>query len=172
LHGRSQQRIDSAMRDIQEAVPGANLASVKADFASLADVRSMAGELHQICDRIDVLINNAGVFQQTYQKTVDGNELTFQVHLGTWLYLSCTHLAVSCLQVLLILLHFHVSIMPATCNQPLALHLREFFTLIGCRLGERACSLFAYVDAVGSGGAFRMRENRHSVVNQPGEVIL
>jgi NAD(P)-dependent dehydrogenase (short-subunit alcohol dehydrogenase family) len=72
LHGRSQQRIDAAVQDILATCPGADLAWVKADFASLADVRRMGDELHQMCDRIDVLINNAGVFQHTFQKTPDG----------------------------------------------------------------------------------------------------
>lgn len=36
-------------------------------------------QVHKKCDRLDLLINNAGVFSQSMVKTVDGNEQTFQV---------------------------------------------------------------------------------------------
>lgn len=56
-----------------------------ADFAELAQVRSLASDLLGRYPRIDVLVNNAGgVF--THQVTADGFEKTFQVnHLAPFL---------------------------------------------------------------------------------------
>ena len=58
----------------------------QADFASLADVRRLAGELLAAHPRIDVLANNAGLVAGRRQLTEDGHELTFAVnHLAPFL---------------------------------------------------------------------------------------
>uniref|UniRef100_A0A8C2YPD8 Retinol dehydrogenase 14 n=1 Tax=Chinchilla lanigera TaxID=34839 RepID=A0A8C2YPD8_CHILA len=56
------------------------------DLASLRSVRAFCRELLQEEPRLDVLINNAGVFQCPYMKTEDGFEMQFGVnHLGHFL---------------------------------------------------------------------------------------
>ncbi|KAL1783056.1 retinol dehydrogenase 14 [Sigmodon hispidus] len=56
------------------------------DLASLRSVRAFCQELLQEEPRLDVLINNAGVFQCPYMKTEDGFEMQFGVnHLGHFL---------------------------------------------------------------------------------------
>jgi NAD(P)-dependent dehydrogenase (short-subunit alcohol dehydrogenase family) len=56
------------------------------DFARLADVRRLAQQLRDNYDRLDALLNNAGIHTRTRQTTVDGNELTNQVnHLAPFL---------------------------------------------------------------------------------------
>ena len=49
------------------------------DLADLASVRSFCGALHDRFDRLDLLINNAGVMWPPASKTVDG----FELQLGT-----------------------------------------------------------------------------------------
>ena len=57
-----------------------------ADFADLAQVRRLAGELLDRCERIDVLANNAGGLVSQRRETGDGHELTFQAnHLAPFL---------------------------------------------------------------------------------------
>ncbi|MEA2308455.1 MAG: hypothetical protein QOI65_741 [Thermoleophilaceae bacterium] len=57
-----------------------------ADFASLAAVRRLAGELLERHQRIDVLANNAGLVAGRRQLTEDGFETTFAVnHLAPFL---------------------------------------------------------------------------------------
>jgi NAD(P)-dependent dehydrogenase (short-subunit alcohol dehydrogenase family) len=57
-----------------------------ADFAELAQVRRLARELLDRCDRIDVLANNAGGLVSQRWETRDGHELTFQTnHLAPFL---------------------------------------------------------------------------------------
>jgi len=57
-----------------------------ADFAELAQVRTLADQLTSAYPRIDVLANNAGGITGPRQLTVDGHELTLQVnHLAPFL---------------------------------------------------------------------------------------
>lgn len=56
------------------------------DLADLATVRELAARLLGRLDRIDVLVNNAGVSPAQRRVTRDGHEMTFQVnHLGPFL---------------------------------------------------------------------------------------
>jgi NAD(P)-dependent dehydrogenase (short-subunit alcohol dehydrogenase family) len=67
-----------------------------ADMGSQSDVRRVAGEFRTKYERLDVLLNNAGVLVPTRRSTVDGIEETFAVnHLG---YFLLTHLLLDVLK--------------------------------------------------------------------------
>lgn len=69
------------------AVPAVNL---PVDLASLASVRALAAAFLDRYDRLDVLVNNAGLFPPRQQLTADGFEMQFGVnHLSHFLL---THL--------------------------------------------------------------------------------
>jgi NAD(P)-dependent dehydrogenase (short-subunit alcohol dehydrogenase family) len=56
------------------------------DLASLTSVRALAAQLHERYEKIDVLINNAGVMNRKRRLTEDGFEETFAVnHLAHFL---------------------------------------------------------------------------------------
>ena len=56
---------------------------VRLELASLASVRAAADAIRSTHDRLDLLINNAGVMEVPYQRTEDGFELTLATnHLG------------------------------------------------------------------------------------------
>jgi NAD(P)-dependent dehydrogenase (short-subunit alcohol dehydrogenase family) len=78
---RSEERGAEALARLRSEVPGA-LAEVRPlDLADLASVRSFAAGYDT--DRLDLLINNAGVMAVPYAKTADGFETQFGVnHLG------------------------------------------------------------------------------------------
>ena len=88
LHGarillacRSEQRGAEALARLRSEVPGALAEVRRLDLADLASVRSFAAGYD--ADRLDLLINNAGVMAVPYAKTVDGFETQFGVnHLG------------------------------------------------------------------------------------------
>jgi NAD(P)-dependent dehydrogenase (short-subunit alcohol dehydrogenase family) len=64
------------------AVP-ALVETVRMDLTSLASVRDAAAELRERCDRIDLLVNNAGVMMTPFTRTEDGFELQIGTnHLG------------------------------------------------------------------------------------------
>lgn len=56
------------------------------DLSSQASIRALSAELHRDLDRIDVLVNNAGVVNPERHTTADGHEATFALnHLGYFL---------------------------------------------------------------------------------------
>ena len=68
---------------IAEAHPGATVELQELDLTSLASIRATAEQLRADHDRIDLLINNAGVMWTPKSTTVDGFELQFGTnHLG------------------------------------------------------------------------------------------
>lgn len=68
---------------IGRRTPGAEVTVQKLDLTSLASVRAAAEQLRTDYDRIDLLINNAGVMMTPKQTTQDGFELQFGTnHLG------------------------------------------------------------------------------------------
>jgi NAD(P)-dependent dehydrogenase (short-subunit alcohol dehydrogenase family) len=65
---------------------GSSAEPFQADFASLEEVRDLAGRLLERHERIHVLVNNAGLVSGRRTVTPDGHELTFQVnHLAPFL---------------------------------------------------------------------------------------
>jgi NAD(P)-dependent dehydrogenase (short-subunit alcohol dehydrogenase family) len=80
LHGRDPARGDATMSEIREATGNDRLSFHRADFASLAQVRRLAKEILAHHDRLDVLINNAGIGWGRREVSQDGYELLFAVN--------------------------------------------------------------------------------------------
>jgi NAD(P)-dependent dehydrogenase (short-subunit alcohol dehydrogenase family) len=86
VHGRSATRAEQAVRTIKRETKNQNVDFVLADFASLAHVRDMAKRVNEKYERLDLLINNAGVIMKKRVITEDRFEMTFQVnHLAHFL---------------------------------------------------------------------------------------
>lgn len=86
LHGRSRERGLSALYEVRSQTGNENNDLFTADLSSLGEVRRLAEEVRHKYDRLDVLINNAGVFMNKRILTVDGLETTFAVnHLSHFL---------------------------------------------------------------------------------------
>jgi NAD(P)-dependent dehydrogenase (short-subunit alcohol dehydrogenase family) len=80
VHGRDAGRIEQAVGEI-----GGGARGYQADLASLAEVRRLAGDVAGAEERLDVLINNAGVAATERQESADGIELDFAVnYLAHW----------------------------------------------------------------------------------------
>ncbi len=62
------------------AVSSGQATFVRADLASLQDVRALAATITERTDHLDVLINNAGIVVTDRSETVDGFERTFAVN--------------------------------------------------------------------------------------------
>jgi retinol dehydrogenase 14 len=86
MTGRDPARTEAARRFVTERASGAQVETALADFASLAEVRRLAGEILSRHDRLDLLINNAGLFSPKFERSADGYEMTFAVnHLAPFL---------------------------------------------------------------------------------------
>ena len=86
MAGRDRARTERGRRLVGERT-GAVLPEVAlADFASLAAVRGLAEQILRTHDRLDLLVNNAGLIAPSFQLSADGYELTIAVnHLAPFL---------------------------------------------------------------------------------------
>ncbi len=85
IHGRDPQRLDQLATAITAHGGRPPAATVVADLASLDQIRRAADQVAGAVDRLDVLINNAGIGTgprgaQTRELSADGIELRFQVN--------------------------------------------------------------------------------------------
>jgi NAD(P)-dependent dehydrogenase (short-subunit alcohol dehydrogenase family) len=84
--GRDRNRTEAARRFVIERAGSDRVDIALADFSSLANVRRLAEELLAGHDRLDVLVNNAGLMSPRFRLSADGFELTFAVnHLAPFL---------------------------------------------------------------------------------------
>ncbi len=84
LHGRSREKGEATLQEIREATGNQKLNYYNADFSSLDAVRQLSEEIQTDQERLDVLINNAGIGaglrQSRREKSADGYELRFAVN--------------------------------------------------------------------------------------------
>ena len=82
VHGRDRARGERTVAEIADAGGSAEL--LAADLSSLVEVRRLADAVQKTTERLDLLINNAGIGsggpQGTRQTSADGNELRFAVN--------------------------------------------------------------------------------------------
>jgi len=80
LHGRSSERLINAKKLIIQEIPTADVDYFLYDLINLQSSKDLANEIRSKYDRLDVLINNAGVFQDDYIITNDKLESTFAIN--------------------------------------------------------------------------------------------
>lgn len=86
LSGRDATKLSAAADEIATAT-GAKVDTLVCDLASLASVRRATDEANRRFDKIDLLINNAGVMACPLGRTEDGFEMQFGTnHLGHFLF--------------------------------------------------------------------------------------
>jgi NAD(P)-dependent dehydrogenase (short-subunit alcohol dehydrogenase family) len=80
---RNKDKGGAVVRRIVQEYPGAKAELMQLDLSDLASVRRFADEFTSRYDRLDILINNAGIMDTPFGKTVDGFELQLATnHLG------------------------------------------------------------------------------------------
>ncbi len=86
IAGRNRERGEGAVEEIRRESGSDKVSLLLADLAVQAEVRKLAEEFKERHDRLDVLINNAGLVQSKRTETADGIELTLAVnHLAPFL---------------------------------------------------------------------------------------
>ena len=84
--GRNREKGENAVEEIRCESGNEKVALMLADLAVQAEVRRLAEEFKERYDRLDVLINNAGLIQSRRTKTPDGIETTLAInHLAPFL---------------------------------------------------------------------------------------
>lgn len=86
IHARSEAKAKHAAVELRSQTGTDNVNFVYGDLSSLNQVREISKQFNQISDKLDVLINNAGVYFHERELSEDGFEMTFAVnHLAHFL---------------------------------------------------------------------------------------
>lgn len=80
IHGRNPTKGRKVLAELETATGSDRLALFIADLSVQEQVRDLAEEVGGAYDRLDVLVNNAGVFMPEHQVLPDGIETTFAVN--------------------------------------------------------------------------------------------
>jgi len=86
--GRNLEKNNRCAQTIREESGNPLVEYLLADLSSLADVQKLADTVKDRCQRLDVLINNAGGYFIKRMTTVDGYELTFALNHLAYFHLT------------------------------------------------------------------------------------
>jgi NAD(P)-dependent dehydrogenase (short-subunit alcohol dehydrogenase family) len=90
VHGRTRDRAERAVAALRAESGRDAFEAVAGDFSRLDDVRALAADVATRHPRLDVLVNNAGIYARHHELSADGAELTLAVnHLAPF---ALTHL--------------------------------------------------------------------------------
>lgn len=80
LHGRNPAKLEQAEKALAELSGGGKVECYVADLSSMSNVEAFAKAVVQKHDKLDVLINNAGIFKTPDPITQDGLDVRFAVN--------------------------------------------------------------------------------------------
>ena len=80
LHGRNPEKLSTVISEIKEKTKNENVKGFVADFSDLDAVKQMAHQIQRELSKIDVLINNAGVYNSSKSQNDDGLDMRFVVN--------------------------------------------------------------------------------------------
>lgn len=77
VHGRSEAKVNTVVSEIKEASGNQNIKGLVADFSDLEAVSKLAEQIKKEIPKIDILINNAGIFKT--KDTFTGKGLDYRM---------------------------------------------------------------------------------------------
>lgn len=80
LHGRNPSKVKQVVEGLAALTGGGRVESYVADLSSMAGVESLANAVAEMHARLDVVINNAGVYRAPDTLTRDGLDIRFAVN--------------------------------------------------------------------------------------------
>ncbi|GAB4338766.1 MAG: SDR family NAD(P)-dependent oxidoreductase [Calditrichia bacterium] len=80
LHGRNSAKLEATRRDLLKRFPTGKVESVQADLADFSELRKLINMIKENFRRLDVLMNNAGVFKTASIVTAAGLDVRFMVN--------------------------------------------------------------------------------------------
>jgi NAD(P)-dependent dehydrogenase (short-subunit alcohol dehydrogenase family) len=86
--GRSLAKVEETMAGIRAQVPDATLEPLPCDLSVQSSIRSAASDFLSRHERLDVLVNAAGVFRKERHVTPEGLELTFATNVMAYFLLT------------------------------------------------------------------------------------
>lgn len=80
LHGRNAEKLEATISEIKEKTNNNNINGFTADFSSLEDVKKMAEKIKTEVPKLEVLINNAGVYKSRIANNKEGLDMRYVVN--------------------------------------------------------------------------------------------
>ena len=80
LHGRNAEKLNTVISEIKTNSNNEHVKGFVADFSKLEAVKKMATDITEEASKLDVLINNAGVYKSPVSKTADNFDIRFSVN--------------------------------------------------------------------------------------------
>lgn len=80
LHGRNSEKLMLAIQEVKEQSGNSNIDGFIADFSNLQDVKSMGEKILDTVSSLDVLINNAGIFNTSNPRNHEGRDVRMVVN--------------------------------------------------------------------------------------------
>ena len=80
IHGRSEKKLNTTLSQIRNESKNDNVIGFLADYSDLSDVKKMAAEVSEKMPKIDVLVNNAGIFNSKINSTPSGIDIRLVVN--------------------------------------------------------------------------------------------
>ncbi|WP_420573493.1 SDR family NAD(P)-dependent oxidoreductase [Kordia sp.] len=80
IHGRNEEKLAKVISEIKTASNNSNIKGFAADLSTVSAVKKLAKEIISKVSKIDVLINNAGVYNSRISKTSDHIDMRFAVN--------------------------------------------------------------------------------------------
>ena len=80
LHGRNPEKLLATINEIKEVAQNTMIDGFVSDFSDLSSVAKLANSLLSDYEKLDVIINNAGVFKSSDTRTSNGLDIRFVVN--------------------------------------------------------------------------------------------
>lgn len=80
LHGRNPEKLQYVIKEVQDASNNKNIDGFVADFSDIDAVKQMANQILEKVLKIDILINNAGIFKTSVTKGYKGFDIRLVVN--------------------------------------------------------------------------------------------
>ncbi len=80
VHGRKPEKLFATISEIKTITKNENISGFIADFSDLDYVRQMADQINKKVPKIDILINNAGIYNSSEFHNKDGLDIRFVVN--------------------------------------------------------------------------------------------
>ena len=81
IHGRNAEKLDTVKAQLSNIKGAGRVETWQADFSHIADVRAFAEGFLKAHSKVDILINNAGVYKTSTPRTKEEFDLRFVVNL-------------------------------------------------------------------------------------------
>lgn len=80
LHGRNSKKLESTIAEVKEVSNNEKVSGLISDFSDLKSINLLIENLTTTVPKIDIIINNAGVFKSNEQSNKEGIDLRFMVN--------------------------------------------------------------------------------------------